>query len=211
LSLVTKLSPAQIVGFLMGIWFLSSSIAHQAGKHIAKLTTVSEAIIMEGDSFKSRIKDETLSSVLASDEFKEILRKKPTEKALVTDETLDMLNAGLETPKFVKTELKIKEVFERSDNAKTQEERAKIIEESTKFYLVYREDLERLTPGVVGHEEASKIIDKSISGTVISSIRNDSLKLGMSVFRTLGFFAIGCGALLFLLGPIVSRWMHGIK
>src|SRR5205807_5337921 len=38
LSLVTKLAPAQIVGFMMGFWFLSSAIAHQAGKWIAKLT-----------------------------------------------------------------------------------------------------------------------------------------------------------------------------
>lgn len=38
LSLVTKLSPAKIVGFVMGIWFLSSSIAHQAGKFIATET-----------------------------------------------------------------------------------------------------------------------------------------------------------------------------
>jgi POT family proton-dependent oligopeptide transporter len=40
LSLVTKLAPAQIVGFMMGCWFLSSSIAHQAGKHISALTAV---------------------------------------------------------------------------------------------------------------------------------------------------------------------------
>jgi POT family proton-dependent oligopeptide transporter len=39
LSLVTKLAPAHIVGLLMGIWFMSSSIAHQAGKHIAQLTS----------------------------------------------------------------------------------------------------------------------------------------------------------------------------
>tara|TARA_B100000609_G_scaffold198574_1_gene198558 strand:+ start:35261 stop:36853 length:1593 start_codon:yes stop_codon:yes gene_type:complete len=38
LSLVTKLSPTRIVGFIMGIWFLSSSIAHQAGKFVAGLT-----------------------------------------------------------------------------------------------------------------------------------------------------------------------------
>jgi proton-dependent oligopeptide transporter, POT family len=42
LSLVTKLSPAKIVGFLMGFWFLSSSIAHQAGKQISNLTAVNE-------------------------------------------------------------------------------------------------------------------------------------------------------------------------
>jgi POT family proton-dependent oligopeptide transporter len=40
LSLVTKLAPAQIVAFMMGFWFLSSSIAHQAGKLISNLTAV---------------------------------------------------------------------------------------------------------------------------------------------------------------------------
>jgi POT family proton-dependent oligopeptide transporter len=35
LSLVTKLAPAKIVGFMMGFWFLSSAIAHQAGKWVA--------------------------------------------------------------------------------------------------------------------------------------------------------------------------------
>ena len=42
LSLVTKLAPAKVVGFMMGFWFLSSAIAHQAGKWIARATTVSE-------------------------------------------------------------------------------------------------------------------------------------------------------------------------
>jgi len=42
LSLVTKLAPAQIVAFMMGFWFLSSSIAHQAGKQISNLTAVDE-------------------------------------------------------------------------------------------------------------------------------------------------------------------------
>jgi POT family proton-dependent oligopeptide transporter len=35
LSLVTKLAPAKVVGFMMGFWFLSSAIAHQVGKWIA--------------------------------------------------------------------------------------------------------------------------------------------------------------------------------
>ncbi len=38
LSLVTKLAPAKVVGFMMGFWFLSSAIAHQAGKWIANET-----------------------------------------------------------------------------------------------------------------------------------------------------------------------------
>jgi POT family proton-dependent oligopeptide transporter len=38
LSLVTKLAPTRIVGLIMGIWFISSSLAHQAGKVIANMT-----------------------------------------------------------------------------------------------------------------------------------------------------------------------------
>ncbi|MEZ4981942.1 MAG: hypothetical protein R2769_10220 [Saprospiraceae bacterium] len=88
LSLVTKLAPAEIVGFMMGIWFLSSSIAHQAGKHIAKLTAVDAA----------------------------------------------------------------------------------------------------------DHVTAAETLSKA-----------------MTVFNSIGFFAIGSGVVLFLLGPMISRWMHGIK
>jgi POT family proton-dependent oligopeptide transporter len=40
LSLVTKLAPAKIVGFMMGFWFLSSAIAHQAGKWISRLAVI---------------------------------------------------------------------------------------------------------------------------------------------------------------------------
>lgn len=40
LSLVTKLAPVQIVAFMMGFWFLSSAIAHQAGKLISNQTAV---------------------------------------------------------------------------------------------------------------------------------------------------------------------------
>lgn len=87
LSLVTKLAPKEIVGFLMGIWFLSSSLAHQLGKPIATLTAI---------------------------------------------------------------------------------------------------DPSQATP-------------------------EQSLELAMNVFNNIGLFAIGAGVLLFLLGPMVSRWMHGIK
>jgi len=39
LSLVTKLSPKQIMSFVMGFWFLSSSLAHLLGKFIAQETS----------------------------------------------------------------------------------------------------------------------------------------------------------------------------
>ena len=39
LSKVTELSPAKLVSFMMGVWFLSSSFAHYIAGIIAKLTT----------------------------------------------------------------------------------------------------------------------------------------------------------------------------
>ncbi|WMX14322.1 MULTISPECIES: peptide MFS transporter [unclassified Aureispira] len=42
LSMVTKLAPAQVVGFVMGFWLMASSFAHQAGKTIAQFTVVPE-------------------------------------------------------------------------------------------------------------------------------------------------------------------------
>jgi POT family proton-dependent oligopeptide transporter len=39
LSKVTELSPAKLVSFMMGVWFLSSSFAHYISGVIAKLTT----------------------------------------------------------------------------------------------------------------------------------------------------------------------------
>jgi POT family proton-dependent oligopeptide transporter len=55
LSMVTKLAPGKIVGFMMGVWFLSSSIAHQAGKHIASLTAVDPNIATLEDSLSKAI------------------------------------------------------------------------------------------------------------------------------------------------------------
>ncbi len=44
LSMVTKLSPGEIVGFVMGTWFLSSAFAHHIGGLIAKLTVPSPSL-----------------------------------------------------------------------------------------------------------------------------------------------------------------------
>ncbi len=44
LSLVTKLSPQRVVGFVMGVWFLSSSLAHNIGALIAKTTAIDKPV-----------------------------------------------------------------------------------------------------------------------------------------------------------------------
>lgn len=211
LSLVTKLSPAQIVGFLMGIWFLSSSIAHQAGKHIAKLTTVSEASIMEMDKFQSELEDATLRKVLASADFMNLVKEQSTEKALVSEQTIAALNQEAGEDRYAATTIEIDEVLANLPNAKTDKEKQQILESGTRQVLVYSSDLSNMPKNRVKTEQAMQLADQSISGTVISGVRNGSLTLGLGVFRKLGFIAIACGGLLFLLGPMVSRWMHGIK
>jgi POT family proton-dependent oligopeptide transporter len=47
LSMVTKLAPGEIVGFVMGFWLMGSSFAHQAGKTIARYTVVPEGTSAE--------------------------------------------------------------------------------------------------------------------------------------------------------------------
>jgi POT family proton-dependent oligopeptide transporter len=209
LSLVTKLSPAQIVGFLMGIWFLSSSIAHQAGKHIAKLTAVNEAQIMTKESFQSNINDEKVKKVLASEEFTKMLTDMSIEKALISDKGLALLNEGLAEPRYIKAEVQIHEEVEKASKITDEKMRQKMMEQSIKSFLTYSDNTSEQQ--TVTAEKANQIIENSLTGKVIASLRMESMAMGLSVFSKLGFFAIGCGVLLFLIGPIVTRWMHGIK
>jgi POT family proton-dependent oligopeptide transporter len=44
LSLVTKLSPGRIVGFVMGTWFLSIGFAHKIAGELGKLAAVDESL-----------------------------------------------------------------------------------------------------------------------------------------------------------------------
>ncbi|MBN23056.1 MAG: MFS transporter [Bdellovibrionaceae bacterium] len=66
LSAVTKLAPKEIVGAMMGTWFLSISFSHYAAGAIAKLTQVSQSVTGEAVSAA-----ETL--VVYSDVFEKIL------------------------------------------------------------------------------------------------------------------------------------------
>lgn len=54
LSLVTKLGPVKIVGFVMGFWMMASSAAHMAGKTIAQMTTVDMTVLLEDEERSDR-------------------------------------------------------------------------------------------------------------------------------------------------------------
>ena len=92
LSLVTKLSPRHMVGFLMGIWLLSSSLAHQGGKHIAKLTTVNEKTIVQSDAFKASTMDEDIKAILLTKKFTDKLDDSSIEAVLTDSSFISELN-----------------------------------------------------------------------------------------------------------------------
>lgn len=244
LSLVTKLAPLQIVGFLMGMWFLSSSIAHQAGKHIARFTAVEEAKIITGDAFQGCLEDITLKDALKQEFFTDWLadntlikkgKPDPCQKYLTngTDSTMYLLcrdpqalEASLVHPRFLEHlnqqaagrqtyyagKIQLKERLEKANKIKNKEAREEKIEESYVEFLTT--DATYADPGnviVLPKEEARLMTDQTASGKLIGCLRQDSLDLALGVFKMLGFIAIGCGLLLFLLAPMISKWMHGIK
>lgn len=196
LSLVTKLSPASIVAFLMGIWFLSSSIAHQAGKHIAKLTTVSEKSIVIDKAFTESLKDAEYKALFADAAFIGSLDELSIEKALVSPMAIDRLNSESTSWNYYKDSVSVESA-----------------EATTTEYFLSRNPKADSTSVTAAPQiqEAEARIQASPTGTIISSLREQSLSIGLSVFQLLGFVAIGCGIVLFLLGPMVSKWMHGIK
>ncbi|MFZ9699958.1 MAG: peptide MFS transporter [Flavobacteriales bacterium] len=196
LSLVTKLSPASIVAFLMGIWFLSSSIAHQAGKHIAKLTTVSEKSIVEDKAFTESLSDAEYKTLFADAAFIGSLDELSIEKALVSPMAIDRLNSESTSWNYFKDSVSVESA-----------------EATTTEYFLSRNPKADSTSVTAAPQiqDAEARIQASPTGTIVSSLREQSLSIGLSVFQLLGFVAIGCGIVLFLLGPMVSKWMHGIK
>jgi POT family proton-dependent oligopeptide transporter len=244
LSMVTKLAPMQIVAFLMGIWFLSSSIAHQAGKHIARFTAVKEAAILTGESFQGCMEDITLRDAVNQEFFVEWLANNKDIKKGETDPCAKYLTNGTDstrymlcrepksldgslvnpifidylneqaggTTRYYAGKVQMLEYKEKAEKITNEEARAERLEES--FITFLTTDPQYADPAnvkILPRQEARDMVDQTASGKLVSCLRQDSLELALSVFRQLGLFAIGCGVLLFMLGPIISRWMHGIK
>ncbi|GIM49061.1 peptide MFS transporter [Capnocytophaga stomatis] len=208
LSLVTKLSPKHMVAFMMGIWFLSSSIAHQGGKHISKLTTVNEKTIVESDAFQNSDIDNDLKAILSENEFKNQLEDKSVEAVLVSDEFIKKINEKNPQRQYAKSTVTIKEVLEDAENYSGMK-REKIIKSATQEFLSFKGS--EVHTEVATFDDYEKLVDNSAGVSVANVIKGESLNKGLSVFTMLGFIAIGCGVVLFLMGPFITRWMHGVK
>jgi proton-dependent oligopeptide transporter, POT family len=207
LSLVTKLSPKQMVGFMMGIWFLSSSIAHQGGKHIAKLTTVNEKTIVESKTFSSAKIDESIKNLVLKDEFKSQLAEGSIEGLLTSQEFVDELNKVSDN-QYAISNYTVKELEEKAQDYKGNK-KDKMMKAAKVKVLSNASDVENRD--IKTEQEYVEILENSPAQPIVSVIKGESLNKGLSVFGLLGWVAVGCGVLLFLLGGIISKWMHGIK
>ena len=207
LSLVTKLSPRHMVGFLMGIWLLSSSLAHQGGKHIAKLTTVNEKTIVQSDAFKTSQMDEDVKTVLLTKKFTDKLDDSSIESVLTDSSFISELNLR-GNKSYTKSNVYIKEALDEAQSYKgTKKE--KMLSAANVSFITYEENT--ITADTVSQSELKKITENTPGTAVINSIRSESLNKGLSVFEMLGFIAMACGLILFLIGKPIKKWMHGIN
>jgi POT family proton-dependent oligopeptide transporter len=211
LSLVTKLAPVKIAAFLMGIWFLSSSIAHQAGAPIAKLTAVEEDKIVASETFLDRLNDPLVREVISQESFLELLENNSLENAITSNEFVEKLNSKSEVVYEV-GKVQIKEYKENAEKLSNEELQAKELEKSFRRFLTTASGhSEKEDILIIDKKEALELYQKSVSGDVVSSLRQESLGLGLRVFSRLGYIAIGFGLLLIILGRGITRWMHGLK
>lgn len=209
LSLVTKLSPKYMVAFMMGVWFLSSSIAHQGGKHIAKLTTVNEKSIIESEAFKNSNLDDDLKSVLSDRKFSEQLDRKSLNDILTSHDFIDALNEKNPKKQYARSQVTIKEILNDAENySGIKKDKMK---ESASVSFLSEKGTEIVGKEINTIADYEQLIEKTPSTAIDEVIKKESLNKGLAVFSKLGLIAIGCGAFLFLLGPVISRWMHGIK
>jgi proton-dependent oligopeptide transporter, POT family len=213
LSLVTKLAPSHIVGMLMGIWFLSSSIAHQGGKHIANMTAVNEKKIVQSESFQSCMSDwPEIRDGISDTTFLNKLGDKSLENTITSAEFVDYLNQYSSSINYYTGKIQVEEKKKKAERIKNKKAKSEALERSYVTFLT--DDAQYADTNniqVISFDDFEGIYDESYTGEVVQCLRQDSLHLGLRIFRILGFIAIGCGVLVFLLGPMVSRWMHGLK
>ncbi|CEN39152.1 peptide MFS transporter [Capnocytophaga cynodegmi] len=208
LSLVTKLSPKHMVAFMMGIWFLSSSIAHQGGKHISKLTTVNEKTIVESSAFQNSDIDQDLKAVLSENKFKTKLEDQSVEAILVSDDFINEINKRNPQKQYAKSVVAIKEALEEAENYSGMKKQ-KMIKSASQEFLSFKGS--EVNTEVATFADYESLVEKSPEMAIVNVIKGESLNKGLSVFTMLGFIAIGCGIVLFLMGPFITRWMHGVK
>lgn len=206
LSLVTKLSPKQMVGFMMGIWFLSSSIAHQGGKHIAKFTTVNEKTIVESDAFQNSDLDSNFITMLGKEKYLGMLEDGSVENVLVNSSFVEDLKK-LSNKNYFISNITVQSSLDEAAKFSGFKQKNMMKSATVSFLTTDKE----YNDTVASMSELNEIMKDSPGIEVANVIKNESLNKGLSVFGLLGWVAVGCGMLLFVMGGTIKRWMHGIN
>jgi len=208
LSLVTKLSPRHMVGFLMGIWLLSSSLAHQGGKHVAKLTTIDAKTIVQSDAFKNNPKmDKDIKALLLTKEFVDKLEKGSVESVLTDSTFIAELNTKSDKV-YAKSTVYVKEALDEA-NKYSGAAKKKMLKAAKVDFISLKENV--ILSDTISENNLATFTKNTPGTAIINAVRGESLKKGLSVFEMLGFIAIACGLLLFLIGKPIKKWMHGIN
>lgn len=142
-------------------------------------------------------------------------KKQSLDEGLAHPAFAEYLNKQIGSTKYYAGKLQIKELKEKADAIENERARAKEMKKSFVSFLTtnpaHAAPAGEQAVTVLSKAEVQTATAESTSASVIQCLRQDSLGLALGIFKMLGFIAVGCGVLLFLLGPMVSRWMHGIK
>lgn len=199
LSLVTKLSPAKMVGFIMGFWLMSSAVAHQVGAPIARLTSIDEKELLESDGFKSCMTDANLASCMAAPSFVACIKEGSVDGCIASSAFLtDYKNKTGQ--QFYVGKVKI---------AGSTNKTATFVTKDASFANSTTLDSGALKS--LSNMDIKALKAGSPQAVIGSCLSQQSLGKCLSVFTKLGFIAVGCGIFLLLLSPIITRWMNGIK
>ena len=102
----------------------------------------------------------------------------------------------------------IKESLDEAKNYKgTKKE--KMLKAAKVEFISYSD--KAVTSDTISEGELAKLSKNTPGTAVINALRSESLNKGLSVFKLLGFIAIACGLLLFVIGKPIKKWMHGIN
>ena len=124
--------------------------------------------------------------------------------SLLTDtDFVNRLNA-----KFGVSKVKVADLVDEA-NKYSGSKKEDMIKAASFSYISLKENT--VNTSVKSEKELEKLLKDSPGTAVINSIKSESLNKGLGVFEMLGFIAVACGLLLFVIGRPLKKWMHGIN
>jgi len=214
LSMVTKLSPPRMTAIVMGAWFISSSLAHHFGGAIAMISAKSDNIN------PTELVIEKFSAEL------EQLGYENTNDKKVQMVINDAVAIGMKVvhnaakDQYASTPDKFKVPFAAAADScllklknanipiKDADLRPALEAAIMQGGFVYAENGIR----ALNKAESKGFIDKEDRSKfkVITTASLSNLLSFNSLFKSLGYIAIGASLLLFLISPFIKKMMHGL-